>query len=213
MSIFWRRQQKEVRLKPQSVATGFCILFLQVLSSFAKEMNTTQSGIRSYFAPVLAATTRASGSDTNLVREHLLGKSADAQVEAAIAEELLSPQQIYYEPIIGSMVDLFRRVSSQIITQGYESALMNSQVSNDVNRDAYQKKLEIVFKEFALMLKPQLRSVDEVFLTCLSTAAAQHIYDLWSNLPIYGAENSRLVIGVGSTAIATSLLLYFIGAE
>ena len=213
MSIFRRRKQNENLLNPQSVATGFCILYLQVLSAFASELNITQSGIRSYFAPVLAATTRASGNDKYLIREFLRGKSANVQVEAAIAEELLSPQQIYYEPIIGSMVDLFKQMSSQITTQGYESALVNSQVTNNIDRDAYQNKLEMVFKEFALELKPELRNVDDVFLTCLSTATAQHIYDLWSNLPLYGAENSRLVIGVGSTTIATSLLLYFIGAE
>jgi hypothetical protein len=216
MGIFnSRKKMQESRIRPESIASGFGIMFIQVLTFCETQNGFTSPQIRKMWAPVMAATTRAAGESTDLIL-HLYRSNLGhpfPQVTEAVDLEIREKTENLYDPITNLWSQRLMSLKEQIVEQGYKSALKQAQLSGAVNKDLQMKFLIAVFEEFANSCGLPLADEDDTYIQLLSMAGAQHFDDLWNNLPEYGIDNSHVFMQIGAVVIATSLVLYLMNVS
>ena len=200
-------------LSPESVAAGFGVSVIQVLSFFELQIGLNSKKLRQLWAPVMAASTRAAGESTEFILGLYMNNLTHPEITDAVEFEISEPNRNFYDPLNKVWSERLLSLRTQVFQQGYESALKQAQQTGEVNKDLQMKILIAVFEEFGNVCNIDINEDDQIFIQILSMAGSQHIDDLWENLPIYGIENSRIYMQIGSVVIATSFILYFLNIE
>ena len=197
-------------IRPESIAAGFGIMVIQILNFCENENGFKSEQMRRIWAPVMAATTRAAGPSTGMILTSYKSNLGVLfpQVADAVEREIREKNESLYDPIPLQWSTKLMSLKNQVVEQGYKSALKQGQNSGNINKDLQMKILIAIFEEFSAECGISLGKDDATFIQLLSMAGAQHVDDLWENLPLYGLDNSHIFIEIGSMVISTSIVLY-----
>lgn len=206
MGLFSRKASTPKLLNPFHVAENFGHLVLEQFEGASADLEE----IRLTWAPVMAAVTRAAereGTHKPMI-DRFKTKAAIHGVQTVIEKEIQSRNEAYYDPIFKNQSD-FQFVSNQILSQSYETALMQAQRTGKVNSSSVREFAMIVLSTYISERKGNLKFSDEFYVNAISQATSRSAEELWENLVEYGVDNSQIYMKINSAVIATATVLRY----
>lgn len=209
MGLFSKRRPPTDSLNPFLVAEGFGYLVLEQLDKQGAESAIPVGDLRSTWAPVMAAITRAAEREgLHLpILERLRASAKTDAVRLAVEQEIASRNESLYEPILKSQSE-FQSITNQVLSQCYESALRQGQRTGTVDASSTAKFAEIVLKTY-ISEKREPDASDEFFTEVISQAISRSVELLWDRILDYGIDNSQIYMKINSAVIATATILKY----